>query len=225
MDLIDEIKKHLPFDILATKELQETLIKEGADVKIGERLKVEDVFDSKEFGGILCTIPFGKQVFIISLTHLDIEKSHPLSQKIIEYQNKRIEQLQIESKPIKQKKDRYHFFLNPYSNAAFTKCPKCNGKTKIRKFPLVILFEKTKVIFNLNKICKFCPYCELIIAKKEEIKPIIEQMCQNIDDIFVYGTLDKEDFRYINDNSPNCNIMSQVYPFKDAWNFKKEPTS
>jgi len=222
-NLIDELKKHLPFDVLATKELQETLIKNGVNIKLGERLNVEDVFDSKDYGGILCTIPYEKQVFVVSLTHLKIEKSHQLSRKIIEYQNKRLNQLKIESVKIRPKKDRYYFFLNPYTDAAFTKCPECNRKTKIRKFPLVILFEKTKIIFNLNKICKFCPYCELIIAKKDEIKPIIEQMGQKSDDMFVCGTLDKEDFKYVQDNQQNCNMMKMAYPFKNVWNFRVEP--
>src|SRR3989338_6160165 len=139
--------------------------------------------------------------------------------KNLEYKNRRVELLQKESKLIKQKKGRYYFFLNPYTDAAFTKCPKCDNKTKIRKFPLVALFEKTKVIFNLNKICRFCHYCQLIIAKKEEIEPIVERMCQKIGDIFVCGTLDKEDFRYVQDGGRNCNIMKRVHPFKDVWDF------
>ena len=35
-------------------------------------------------------------------------------------------------------KTRHYFFLNPYEDYAFTKCPKCDEKTKVRKFPLAI---------------------------------------------------------------------------------------
>lgn len=53
---------------------------------------------------------------------------------------------------------KYYFFLNPYSDAAFTRCPKCEGKTKVKKIPLTIVMEKNKAILNLNKTCKYCPY-------------------------------------------------------------------
>jgi hypothetical protein len=37
-----------------------------------------------------------------------------------------------------QIKTRHYFFLSTYQEEAFTKCPKCNNKTKVRKFPLAI---------------------------------------------------------------------------------------
>jgi hypothetical protein len=33
---------------------------------------------------------------------------------------------------------RYTFFLNPYLDARFTKCPGCDGKMGQKKLPLVI---------------------------------------------------------------------------------------
>jgi len=36
-----------------------------------------------------------------------------------------------------QERTRYRFFLNPYPDMAFTKCPKCETKTRQRKLPLV----------------------------------------------------------------------------------------
>jgi hypothetical protein len=32
---------------------------------------------------------------------------------------------------------RYRFFLNPYTDVRFMKCPQCLGKTRQRKLPLV----------------------------------------------------------------------------------------
>ena len=69
-------------------------------------------------------------------------------------------------------KKRHKFFLNPYSDCGFTKCPKCDTKTKIRKYPLVIHVEP-KQIFLLNKKCKYCVNCDLIIAKKQEIESFL----------------------------------------------------
>ena len=34
---------------------------------------------------------------------------------------------------------RHTFFLNPYTDARFSKCPKCEGKTRQKKLPLVII--------------------------------------------------------------------------------------
>ena len=55
----------------------------------------------------------------------------------------------------KPEKTRHYFFLNPYEDCAFTKCPKCNNSTKVRKFPLVIHIEPLQFLV-LNKNCKYC---------------------------------------------------------------------
>jgi|GEM_PF-7009059 hypothetical protein len=41
----------------------------------------------------------------------------------------------------KKYKEKYYFFPNPYEDCAFTKCPKCETKTKVRKFILLISIE------------------------------------------------------------------------------------
>jgi uncharacterized protein with PIN domain len=69
-------------------------------------------------------------------------------------------------------KKRHYFFLNPYEDQAFTRCPKCNGKTKIRKFPLAIHIEPGQ-IFGLNKHCKYCPVCDLIIGDRSDIEHLM----------------------------------------------------
>ncbi len=54
-----------------------------------------------------------------------------------------------ENEKKENKKKRHRFFLSPYMDNAFTRCPKCEGKTKLRKFPLVIHIEPRQ-IFLLN---------------------------------------------------------------------------
>ena len=66
---------------------------------------------------------------------------------------------------LRDENTRHYFFLNPYEDAAFTRCPKCETKTLIRKFPLVVHIEPQQ-LFILNKKCRFCPRCDLIIARK-----------------------------------------------------------
>lgn len=132
------------------------------------------------------------------------------------------------SKP-KSLKQRHRFFLNPYIDCAFTKCPKCDTKTKLRKFPLVIHIEP-KQLFLLNKQCKYCPSCDLIIAKKQEIEPLMAatfvqtnpQIVGN--NYVVMGTVDKKDWKEGDKNllSPS-EMIGRIYVFKDVWNFEVIP--
>ena len=46
---------------------------------------------------------------------------------------------------------RYYFFLNPYSDARFTSCPKCGNKTRVRKVPLVVHIDPGQImVLNPN---------------------------------------------------------------------------
>ena len=53
---------------------------------------------------------------------------------------------------MKTKDARHYFFLNPYDDAAFTRCPNCEEKTKIRKYCLLIHIDP-KHLLSLNKSC------------------------------------------------------------------------
>jgi hypothetical protein len=124
----------------------------------------------------------------------------------------------------KQKK-RHKFFLNPYSDCAFTKCPKCDSKTKVRKYPLVIGVEP-KQLFLLNKKCKYCPSCDLIIAKKQEIESFLAlalpQLSNN--DYLVLGTLERQDWVQGNKGSFSpSEMMERMYVFKTVWDFEVRP--
>jgi len=48
---------------------------------------------------------------------------------------------------------KHRFFLSPYQGMAFTKCPKCDNKTKLRKIPLAIHVEPLQLVV-INKECK-----------------------------------------------------------------------
>ena len=90
---------------------------------------------------------------------------------------------------VKSKK-RYKFFFNTYHDCAFTKCPKCDTKTKVRKYPLVIGIDvEPKQVLLFNKKCKYCASCDLIIAKKQELEFMIPQLGET--EYLVIGTLDR----------------------------------
>lgn len=126
-------------------------------------------------------------------------------------------------------KTRHRFFLSPYKDIAFTKCPKCDGKTKLRKFPLVIHIEP-KQIFVLNKNCRYCTGCDLIIAKRVEVEGLMANCFEKVNpeivgnEYLIFGTVEKRDWREINKGKLSLDeIIKSVYVFKDVWNFEMIP--
>jgi hypothetical protein len=130
---------------------------------------------------------------------------------------------------IETQKARHYFFLNPYEDTVFTRCPKCETKTKLRKHCLVIHVEPD-FLLALNKSCRYCPYCDLIIAKKAELEGMLAAICGQHapgvtgNDYFVYGTIDRKDWKAGQVgklSQPEC--LQRSYPFKDAWKFEVIP--
>lgn len=66
----------------------------------------------------------------------------------------------------------YRFFLNPYQDMRFTRCPECDNKMHQRKLPLVIHIDP-KQLLSLNKTCRYCPDCDLLIAHQDDVEPIL----------------------------------------------------
>ncbi len=97
-------------------------------------------------------------------------------------------------------RQRYDLFLNSFKDMAFTRCPTCDGTTRLRKFPLVIHIEPS-TMFVLNKTCRFCPTCELLIVHRREIEPMMaatfgERAPEIVGNDFVLlGTLERADWR------------------------------
>lgn len=110
-------------------------------------------------------------------------------------------------KPMKHRR-RYDLFLNRYDDMAFTRCPKCENTTKLRKFPLVIHIEPN-TMFVLNKTCRFCPSCELLIVHQREIEPMMAATFSERDpeivgnDFLLLGTMERADWRLGNKGELN----------------------
>ena len=98
MELIDKLKQSLPFEVYFRRHALKELQKEGKNIRKGQKYKVEDIYDSGPFGGIICVIPFEGEALVVSLTHLAVEESHSLSAEIKNYQQERIKALKEESK-------------------------------------------------------------------------------------------------------------------------------
>ena len=90
----------------------------------------------------------------------------------------------------------YRFFLNPYEDMRFTKCPQCDSKMHQRKLPLVIHIDPGYLLF-LNKTCRYCPHCDLLIAHQNDVEHFLasfflEQEPEVIGNAYlVVGTLEK----------------------------------
>jgi len=126
----------------------------------------------------------------------------------------------------KYTKRRHYFFLNPYEDAAFTKYPKCLSKTKIRKFSLVIHIEPEQLLF-LNKTCRYCPACDLIIAKKSDLESLMaacfEERNPEIigNDYIVIGVVDRKDWREGKKGTIlQGEAIERVHIFKDVLHFE-----
>jgi len=132
----------------------------------------------------------------------------------------------MKKKKLFKNPSRYYFWMNPYIDQAFTRCPKCHNKTKVKKIPLVVDAEK-KALINLNMETKYCPDCDLIIAKKQVIKDFASKALEKdipADNCFVFGTLDNKDFRKIkNEVTYPTVLFDRVYPFKDVLKFTIQP--
>ena len=107
---------------------------------------------------------------------------------------------QKESKQLGHLPPQHDFFLNPHTDARFTRCPKCDASTKLRKKPLLIIIDPIQPV-SLNKTCRYCPNCDLLIAHQDELDRLVQQMClqqfpQLIGhDYFVVGTMDRQSWK------------------------------
>ena len=128
------------------------------------------------------------------------------------------------------KKPEYYFFLNPYDTEKFTRCPQCSKKTKLRKYCLMIHYKDESKDFHqitsLNKTCKFCPDCDLIIGQKSDIeellKPVIAHfgMKYNSENYMVFGTMARKDWKRCQEEQCHpSEVLKLSAPFKDVLHF------
>lgn len=122
-------------------------------------------------------------------------------------------------------KEKYYFFLNPYTDAVFMKCPKCETKTTIRKYCLLIHVEPSQLI-SINMSCRYCSYCDMIIAKKDKLESILYAVCkENFLDIkeneyLVFGVLNMKDWKKTQkENVYPKTLLKKAYVFKAVWKF------
>jgi hypothetical protein len=125
-----------------------------------------------------------------------------------------------------KQKPRFKFFLNPYADMRLTRCPQCENKTKLRKLPLMIHVEPDNFL-ALNKTCRYCPYCDLLIAHQDEIEAYLaayfaEHQPDVVgNDYLVVGTFDRPNWQKgVNAPVPVTEMLDYLHDFKQVLNFK-----
>lgn len=117
------------------------------------------------------------------------------------------------------------FFLNPYSDARFTRCPKCDRPTKLRKKPLLILIRPAQPV-SLNKTCRYCPNCDILIAHKDELDELLKNICLQLfpplvgHDYLVVGTMDRTTWKEGRQITSLDELLQMVRDFKKQVEFE-----
>jgi hypothetical protein len=93
--LLAALKASLPFVVHLTPALARHLRAQHVDVGASNRQIVSAVSYAGDEGGILCHVvpPDGREVLIVSLTHVRVPPSMPLAAKVLQYQKHRISKL------------------------------------------------------------------------------------------------------------------------------------
>ena len=87
MELIDEMKSHLPIPAYASRDLSKYLVKNGINIMPETEFMITNVIESGDEGGIMCLLDvMNPEPFVISITLLRIKPDHPLFDKISAYQ-------------------------------------------------------------------------------------------------------------------------------------------
>ena len=123
---------------------------------------------------------------------------------------------------------RYNFFLNPYEDTRFTRCPDCRAKTRHHKCTLVVEVQP-KYVMIADKESRFCSHCNLLIVHKEELEDLLAThltMTANPhligNDYDVLGTLDREKWdRGRREPFTFDQVIEYLHDFKEVVTFER----
>lgn len=124
----------------------------------------------------------------------------------------------------------YIFILNPYPDARFSRCPNCGQPTRARKLPLFIHVDLDPMRWIvLNKTCRYCPACDLLIAHRDELEEILSHMLgervgESGREFLVLGAVERRAWREGTKRHLHlADIVEQMHDFRDVWKVHVEP--
>ncbi len=94
-ELIKLLNEHAPMRAYATSPLVNAVRQAGASINVNDPVQIDSVLYLGDEGGIACAIEVsgGRSVVVTSLTHLRIDRGHPLARQIEAYQLDRTKRL------------------------------------------------------------------------------------------------------------------------------------
>ena len=95
---------------------------------------------------------------------------------------------------------RYTFFLNPYQDHRFTRCPGCGERMRTRKEPFFIHVNPMESVV-LNMTARYCPDCDLLVLHQDVVEGLLvwtfEQHKPEVigNDYSIIGTVERSYWR------------------------------
>ncbi len=124
---------------------------------------------------------------------------------------------------------RYDFFLNTYQDTRFTICPRCQSKTRLRKFSLVVNVNPKHTAI-LDKQCRFCNSCDLLIVHQTQLEQRIATEFMTINpeaignDYQVIGTLDRAEWNQGKQDPLSVErVIAYLHDFNKVVSFERVP--
>ena len=99
--LMAKLKAALPLPALATPPLLAQLHEQAPGRDLSPRCQITEIYYAGDEGGILCKLDFGhedgREVLIVSITHLTFDRRLPLAREIAAYQKHRVKRIRRSS--------------------------------------------------------------------------------------------------------------------------------
>lgn len=131
------------------------------------------------------------------------------------------------SRRLGKQEPRYQFLLNPFRDRRFAICPGCDGRTLLRKVPLVVHVDPHNPV-ALHKSCRYCPRCDLLIAHQDELEAQLAALhAQQAPELIgnrylVLGTLDRNVWRRsLTEPLTIPELMAQLHDFVQVVELKR----
>jgi len=124
---------------------------------------------------------------------------------------------------------RYDFFLNTYQDTRFPICPRCQSKTRLRKFSLVVNVHPRHTAI-VDKLCRFCNACDLLIVHQDQLEAQLATEFMTINpkaignDYQVVGTLDRAEWNQGKQDPLSFErVIAYLHDFKEVVTFERVP--
>ena len=95
--LIAKLKAAVPLSATVSRPLLALLQEQSPDIALPPRCQITGIHYTGDEGGILCKLDFGhedgREVLLVSITHLTFDRRLPLAREIAAYQRHRVKRI------------------------------------------------------------------------------------------------------------------------------------